>query len=279
MPGASTPDVVPLPDPAEGFDPVSDPDPWKDCVAGGKDWQLTPIKDRATRPCYNGLCRVSGAEAVVKFDNANARPPQACLREKICCDLAQELCLPTPGALLYKDVAGAFGVAVRRISGISFLLWKKTHELSGVAPVEVARRNYPLSMIAFDWFVGNSDRNLNNGNIVMEGSPSNPRIVPVDFGNTLGTSMMPWDSQYSEGRVPTQCWPLPAWVQPAPSAWQEAVTQSSRLEALKSETIETVVRRAAQYYNLAGSAFEADTLVRLSNRRFAARTWLSGQTL
>jgi hypothetical protein len=278
MPEKRLTDVVPKPDPALGFDPVIHPDAWKDFCEGGKRWELNPREDRATRPCFDGICLDSGSSAVVKLDHPHARPEFAGMREKICCDLAQELELPTPGALLYKSSSGTPGVAVRRLEAISFTLWKKRRELANdldEAPIRVARRNYPLPMVAFDFYVGNCDRNTNNGNIVVEGPKLNPRVVPVDFGNTLGTSMMSWNNgEYAPEYVPAQCWPHPAWVLIDSNARALIAAACGVIEALSDQIIETAVNRAAEYYELTGSATATDILNTLKLRRRTARSWV-----
>jgi len=224
-----------------------------------------------------GRCNESFATAVVKLNRQNARPAHQGMREKICCDLAQRLELPTPGALLFTDRNGTFGVAVRRVEAVSFILWKKACELKSIpGPVVKARKNYPLAMIAFDFYVGNSDRSLNNGNILVSGLPTDPEIIPIDFGNTLGTQPMPWASgRYDENRVPGNCRPLPEWLLLGPQAKVRAASASGQIENLPDDVIASVVKRAATFCGVSGSAFESEVLNRLLSRRAVVRKWIT----
>ncbi len=261
------------------FDPIVDRDPWADEVDGHISWDVSPdpsIK-RATREVYSATCPDTGVEAVLKLDHAEARIVDAGLREKICCDLAQELGVPTPGALLYKGDAKQ-GVAVRRLhGGVSFIMWKQTFK--NMFPrgqfVSIARANYPLSMIGFDWYVGNSDRN-NLGNILVIGDIGNPTFVPIDFGNTLGTTEMPWSvPQYRWDYCHGYGLPYPAWLILDESSRNSIYGFCDKLSQLPDDLIRRIINRATTYYTVNLATRPADIEKRLIERKEKAREWIS----
>ena len=261
------------------FDPIVDRDPWADEVDGRIDWDITPDPSirRATREAYSAICPETGVEAVLKLDHPEARIVDAGLREKICCDLAQELGVPTPGALLYKSEAKQ-GVAVRRLhGGVSFIMWKQTFKnlYPRIGFISIARNKYPLSMVVLDWYVGNSDRN-NLGNILVLGDTGDPAFVPIDFGNTLGTTEMPWsDPLYRWDYCHGYGRPHPAWLELDEPTRDTIYGFCDKLSQIPDDLIRRIVYRATTYYTVNLATSPADIEKRLIERKEKAREWIS----
>jgi hypothetical protein len=258
------------------FEEIDQPDPWCQETDGNKQWELSDGHP-GSRVNRIGKCRVSGDRAVIKFDSVRLNPHDQAVREKICCDLAQHAKIPTPGALLARISSEGDGVAVRYVPDtISFAHWRQLPDIKskpGYA-MKYARQAYPLSVVAFDLWVGNTDRNQNNGNVLVAGDdPEQPKLIPIDFGETLGTSKRPWHDQPDQIATGYSA-PYPNWLTLDESERGKVAEIFKEFSRIAEETVREVVERSLSYFGLKTKSEETTIFRGLLTRRAKEQAWI-----
>jgi hypothetical protein len=168
--------------------------------------------------------------------------------EKIAADLAFELGLPVPPAVLWERKGVVSGQ--ERYVSVSALPFERPASWRDVLrlPAEAARLLPKLELAAsamapFDSWLGNGDR-VNAGNLVLQEDPSNgdPQVTYLDFANAL-----------SRAWLPHQTWPTVMAIHcyPLGGAANLAVMSQvvDRIEHLDTRIIEEVVNRVPQGFS------------------------------
>lgn len=165
--------------------------------------------------------------------------------EKIAADLAFDLGLPVPPALLWKREGPRSHGRELVVSAVPFeraLTWKQVEASSALSARVLPRlTNFASSISPFDTWILNGDRE-NNGNLILSedlsSAPPILRVAYIDFANALSRAF----------RIKPDIWkdetyisvPYPTGV---PVDLVAMASMVSRIEALPADGIRKVVQR------------------------------------
>jgi hypothetical protein len=171
---------------------------WRDAIESADDWsaQSAPGANSGESAGYFVTCGPLNAYA--KPSGIDASCARAA-HEKIAADLAHDLGLPVPPAVLKRWVAPAAGTQPCVVLGLTpffpvhkWAVVKAVPDLEGGLKAEL--RTVASAMVAFDTWIANQDRQ-NEGNLLISRSAANPagplHVAYIDFSYSLSHSWRP----------------------------------------------------------------------------------------
>ena len=214
--------------------------------------------------------------------------PQA-VREKIAVDLALVLGLLTPAAVLCKpmkeQVYWPSVVTARDFQHVQSMdIWRSAVLAESEeeddptlyqTELQALTSSYDICFVAFDLWVGNSDRRTNLGNLLVVEEGTGTRIIPIDYGNCLGDRFGSWRfGRHQECQWDEEKGPVPVILDRSQLAGLDRNAIFDRIEAVDNEVIEFLVSRALDYFDSKVSSADADAFLNgLIYRRDKVREW------
>jgi len=155
--------------------------------------------------------------------------------------------LPVPASLILPQKEGEYGNVSRvgHQQGISLHTWSILRgDDSWKAEASEA---YPLEVIAFDLWVGNVDRHINYGNLLVVDAPGDGiQLVPLDYDLSLGSKRR-WDENRFESPGCEEELPYLQFMVGKIRAKDRVLDAAERIAELDSSMINTIIARAADY--------------------------------
>jgi hypothetical protein len=175
---------------------------WRACVESSDDWspKSKPGADGGEASGYFVTCGPINAYAKPSALDATPLPVPRAAHEKIACDLAQDLGLPVAPAILKRWATPPEGnqpcVAFVLMPFFPVHKWDLVKAVPGLeTTLKYELRFAASSMVAFDTWIGNTDRQ-NGGNLLVNrtttaapGSP--PHAAYLDFSYSLSYAWRP----------------------------------------------------------------------------------------
>jgi hypothetical protein len=216
---------------------------WRARVVSEDAWQTTssPGADGGEAGGYRVTSGTSNAYA--KPSKADPATPRAA-HEKIAADLAHDIGVPLPGALLYRwpTLPSGCGEQLVALSLIPFLTAHKWATIKAAPPFEAQLkqelREAASVLVVFDTWLGNTDR-ANDGNLLVskaaaDGSPTQFAYIDYSFSMSY-----PWQ-QHGFDKI-TACPMFPTDTKDADIAAMDAAI--SRVVTLAPDTVREIVTR------------------------------------
>lgn len=254
-------------------------DEWLYQVCDAREWDEKPILGQ-TRQASWLVCKASGDEACARYDQEINTSDS--WREKVATDLALMLSVPLPPAvLLPRDTRGYVGVANRAVAFHQTLtLWSKAqlkiHGDPAVWKAWVSER-YPVETVAFDCWVGNPDRRINYGNVLIsEPLDGPPTVVPIDYNLAFGHREARWETgHWDQAGFHKHNFPVPMCVSLSEGQKYRILETCDKIESIDVECLNHVVQRASDFYARETERKLAEcTLEGLQFRRERLRGWI-----